>query len=358
MKRLAALVPNILDSAPGQRVRVESWARYLQQRDWKVDLYPFEDARLHKILYQPGHAAAKAALLLQCYLRQLCLVVQAPPCDVLLIYREAALIGPALLERIAKRLKVPMVHDVDDPIFLPYRSPMNGWFSLLKFSSKTHSVFRLCNHITVINTLIRDYATRFNPAVSVVPNCVDTDQYRPACEQSTENVTLVWIGSHSTRLNLTGIADPLRRLQSLERAPLRVIGAGFEPLPGVEIQFREWSPITEVADLQDCQIGLVPVPDAPWNHWKFFFKAVQYMAVGLPIVASSMGSMTDIVQDGVNGFLARTPDEWYDRLHVLIRDASLRRDMGAAARRTVVERFSTQQTMPLLHQLFETVAAA
>src|SRR5688572_8720308 len=147
MKRIAALVPNILGVSPGQRVRIESWVSFLEQAGWAVDFYPFEDAGLHEILYESGNAMAKATRLLQCYRRQLALILEGPPCDVLFIYREAALIGPALLERLAKRLRVPIIYDLDDPVFVPYRSPMNGWFSLLKFPRKTYSLFRLSTHV-------------------------------------------------------------------------------------------------------------------------------------------------------------------------------------------------------------------
>jgi len=163
MKRIAALVPNILGVSPGQRVRIESWAHYLREAGWTVDFYPFEDAGLHSIIYEPGNAAGKAKRLVQCYLRQLRLVLQGPPCDVIFIYREVALIGPALLERLAKRLRVPIIYDLDDPVFIPYRSPMNGWFSLLKFPRKTYSLFRLSDRIIAINNLIAEHAAGLAP---------------------------------------------------------------------------------------------------------------------------------------------------------------------------------------------------
>lgn len=356
MKRIVALVPNVLGWSPGQRVRIESWAIHLQRAGWTVNFYPFEDARLHEVFYQPGRPLAKAVRLLSCYLRQLKLLLRRPPCDVVFIYREAALIGPALLERLAARI-APVVYDVDDPIFLPYHSPTSGWFSLLKFSRKTHSVFRLSDHVIVINNLIGDYAANFNPAISVIPNCVDIERYCPEPRPSDSVVRLVWIGSHSTMSNLQEIVTPLRRLQTTIKSPqqvsLRIIGAGEVELPGVQAEIRQWSASTEVADLQECDIGLVPLLDLPWNHWKFNYKTVQYMAVGLPVVARRMGSNNEIIQDGVNGFLVDNQDEWYDRIHTLVTNHDLRLRMGKAARATIVERFSMQAQAPLVVSIFE-----
>ena len=355
MRRIAALVPNVLASSPGQRVRIESWSRPLKKAGWVVEFYPFEDQRLHAVLYQPGRHLAKAVRMLECYRRQLGRVLSQVRCDVLFVYREAALIGPALLERLAARHGVPLVYDVDDPVFLPYSSPTNHWFSLMKFPHKTHALFRLSDHVITINGSLADYAARFNPSVSVIPNCVDVDHYRPEPAREGGPVRLAWVGSHSTMRNLHAIAEPLRRLQAEARVPLRVIGAGRFELSGVDIESLQWSADTEVADLQGCDIGLVPLLDDPWSPWKFFFKTVQYMAVGLPVVARRMGSNCEVIREGENGFLVETPDEWHDRLHLLVHDNALRRQMGQAARRTVVEHYSTQVQIPKLVSIFDQV---
>ena len=353
MKRIAALVPNIPGVSPGQRVRIESWAAHLAGHGWAVDFYPFEDEELHRVIYQSGRPLEKAAGLARCYTRQLGRILRKPPCDVLFIYREAALVGPALIERLARRLRVPIVYDLDDPVFIPYRSPSNHWFSLLKFSRKTYSLFRLSDHVIAINNLIAERAARYNSSVTVIPNTVDTRRFFPSPRPAGAAPRLVWIGSHSTMPNLATIAAPLSRLQAETGAALRVIGVGEAQLAGVEAETRQWSEATEVADMQDCDIGLVPLTDLSWNAWKFFYKTVQYMALGLPVVARRIGSNCEVIEDGVNGFLVETEDEWFARLRELVADEDLRRRMGAAARRTVEERYSHESQMPRVVEVFE-----
>jgi glycosyltransferase involved in cell wall biosynthesis len=155
--------------------------------------------------------------------------------------------------------------------------------------------------------------------------------------------------------NLDAIKAPLQRVQARFGVPVRVIGAGDAAIEGVRIEVRQWSPATEVSDLADCSIGLVPLPDQPWNHWKFFFKTIQYMAVGLPVIAQRMGSNSEVIQDGVNGFLVETGDEWAARLSELIEDPRRRAQMGAAARATVTERFSLQVQQRLVASVFNTL---
>jgi glycosyltransferase involved in cell wall biosynthesis len=356
MRRIAALVPYVPGSVGGQRVRIEAWAGHLERAGWTVDLYPFEDRALHDILFRPGRPLLKARRMFTCYVRQLARVMRGPPCDILFIYKEAALIGPALLERLATRLGVPIIYDVDDAAFLPYKSPMNGWLSLLKFSRKTHSIFRLSDRVVTINSLLADYAASYNRSVSVVPNWVDTDLYQPGSKPSDGVVRLVWIGSHSNMQNLSALAEPLRRLQARHRVPLHVIGAGEVDLPGVEVKFVKWSSTTEISNLQACDIGLVPLADLSWNpwyRWKSPFKALQYMAVGIPVIARRIGAASEIVEDGVNGFLVETQEEWDHRLEALVTSEDLRRRMGQAARATVLERFSAQVQTPRMLSVFE-----
>lgn len=356
-RRIAALVPNLPGRAPGQRVRIEFWDARLRELGWVVDVYAFEDARLREVLYTHGNAQAKASRLLGCYWRQFWRILAMPPADVVLVYREAALLGPALLERLAVRGGVPMVFDLDEPIFMAYRSPTSGWASLLKFPRKTHSLFRLADEIIAINSLIGDYAARYNPAVTVIPNFVDMTRYGNPEPPPDDPVRLVWTGSHTTMANLETITPALRRLQAEHAAPLRVVGAGSVDLPGVLTEVRQWSAETEVRDLQDCHVGLVPLTDLPWNPWKFYLKTVQYMAAGLPVVARRMGSNTEMIVDGENGFLVETQDEWHERLAMLVEDPILRRRMGAAASRTAVERYSVEAQMGRVAAVFDRAAS-
>ena len=354
-KKIAALVPNVLGYSPGQRVRIELWAKHLEESGWDVEFFPFEDDELHEILYKKGNSLKKMSGFLRCYRKQWKKILDDLSCDVIFIYREAALIGPAFLERIAAKRNIPIVFDIDDPVFLPYRSPANGWASLLKFSRKTHKLFELSSHTIAINKLIGDYAARYNPKVTVIPNCIDTEKYLPSKTEnhSDSSVKLVWIGSQSTMQNLVEITEPLKELQKDYEAPLIIIGAGESNLNGIETEMRQWSGETEVSDLQDGHIGLLPLNDLPWNNWKFFFKTIQYMAIGIPVVARRMGSNSEVIQDGVNGFLVETEDEWLDRLRFLITNPDRRNEMGKAARQTVLEKYSMKSQMPRLIEVFE-----
>ncbi len=356
MKRIAALVPNVLGYAPGQQVRIETWAKHLDKYGWQVDIYPFESESLHEVLYKKGGTLTKASRMTASYLKQLKLILQKPPCDVLLIYREASLIGPAIIERLAKRLNVPIVFDFDDPIFLTDLHSVNNFFSRLKFPGKTHTLFELSDRIIAINDIMGGYAEKYNPNVSIVPNVVDPEKFCPA-DTPTESVKLGWTGSFSTMHNLKAIAAPLQRIQAKYNVPIRVIGNGGLKIDGVKLDIREWSPQTEASDLQDCSIGLMPLIEHPGNKWKFFLKVVQYLALGLPIVAHDAGSTRDVIKDGVNGFIVESDDEWYNRISLLIENTELRKKMSLAARQTALDNYTPKVQVPRVAQIFEDVLA-
>ncbi len=355
MKRIAALVPNKLGVSPGQRQRIESWAPLLENYRWQVDFFPFEDESLNDVIYKKGHLRQKVLGLASSYVRQTSNVLNRLNHDGLFIYREASLIGPAILESLAKRSGMPMIYDLDDPIFLPYASPVNGWFSLLKFSRKTHSLFRLSNRVIAINSLIGDYAKKYNPSVSVVPNLIDTDLFHPNETFEPEGVSIVWTGSVSTLRNLNSVSNVLRRVQEKYDVKVKIVANGKTEIDGVHLEHHEWSPETEIACLQNSSIGIVPLLDLEWNPWKFYLKTVQYCAAGIPVVARNIGSNSEVIEDGVNGFLVETEDDWVERLGRLIESAEMRRRMGIAARETAVKRFSLKTQIERVAQIFSEV---
>jgi glycosyltransferase involved in cell wall biosynthesis len=269
------------------------------------------------------------------------------------IYREAALVGPAWIETLSKRWQVPIIYDIDEPVFVPYVSPRNGRFNTLKFFGKTHRLFRISDRVLAVNRAIADYAGRFTEKVSVVPMAVDIDRYRPGpgvADASRPKV--VWVGTLTNQPNLKLVAEPLAKLQQTRESVLRIIADEPMTLPGVDVEFLKWSYDLEVSQLQACQIGIVPVMPSPWSRWKFFFKLIQYMSLGLPVVATPTGSNLEIIKDGVNGFFADSAVEWHDRLRRLIDDPELRATMGKAARATVEERFSLTSQIDFIERAF------
>jgi glycosyltransferase involved in cell wall biosynthesis len=251
--------------------------------------------------------------------------------DAAFVYREAALIGPEICERVLSRRGLPIIYGLDDPLFVPYRSPANGVLSWLKFPGKVARLCTLASSVIVNGSPLRQFAGRYNRNVRVVPNLVDECAYRPEVRPAGHPPRLGWIGSHSSAANLDILAEPLSRLARRTPFELHLIGCDRPAVGDVACVVKAWSAATEVRDLRLVDVGLVPLADHPWNAWKFNFKLVQYMALGIPPVCTPVGSNAEIVDHGTTGFLASTSDDWVGYLEALITDDQLRQRMGAAA---------------------------
>lgn len=359
------LTPALYDSSPGFRFRIEQWGRYLQGEGINFTFVPFEDERLHRVLYEPGRIAWKAALMLRACLRRLKVLGSVRQYDVVWVPREAALIGPAVIERLVWKLGVPLVYDFDDPIWLPYHSPTNSIFSRLKWPSKTAAICRLADRVVVGNRLLADWAQGHAKDVEVVPSTVDLEQYslKPTVTASAEvdstpTTTLGWTGSHSTLPFLDLLQDVLKSLATRHRIRLLVISHTDEyemPSAPCEVISKKWNAASEAVDLHEIDIGLGPFPDIGWTPWRCHGKVLQYMAAGIPCVASRIGILPDYIQDGVNGFLVESDKEWVDKLSRLIEDAELRKRMGQAGRRTIEERYSGEVWAQRIRQILQEV---
>lgn len=350
--RVLALVPSIYDTSPGQRYRIEQWQEGLRQLGVEITFAAFEDEKLNRVLYTRKQWFGKGVGVGKAFIRRLSTVSQSKSYDLVYVFREASLLGRSLFERLVQIWKVPLVYDFDDAVFLPYRSPANGWLSLLKAPSKTGTICKLASQVMVGNNYLADYARRFNRNVTIVPTTIDTDIYRVQPVRDTTSPVIGWTGSYSTVQYLDLLRSTLSELARRERFRVRIIGPSDYELDGVDVEVVPWRSHTEVQDLAAVDIGIMPLPDNPWSRGKCGCKALQYMGLGIPAVCSPVGMNTDLIRDGENGFLADNPEGWTAKLTLLLRSTELRRKLGLAGRKTVEERFSATSQVPRVREVF------
>ena len=355
--RLLAIVPNLYDTSPGQRFRIEQWEPLLRERGVEITYAPFLDEELSSVLYRAGKMGTKLSHVVRRFGGRLRDVRAAKDFDAVYIFREAALFGPPIFERMIRR-RVPFVFDFDDAIFVSYRSPSNGYLSYLKFAAKASTICRLASHVMVGNPYLAEYSRQFNPHVTIVPTTIDLNKYHVVERAADPHpVVIGWTGSFSTVQHLDTLRGALQKLAQREKFRLKVIGTPAYKLEGVEVEAMDWHADTEVEDLTPCDIGIMPLPDDAWSKGKCGLKALQFMALGTPVICSPVGVNTDIIQDGENGYIADSEDEWVEKLGALIRSAESRKRIGLAGRATVEERYSATVQAPRVFEIFESVIA-
>lgn len=257
----------------------------------------------------------------------------------------------------AKLLRRIVVFDFDDPIFLDYES---GGPSFLRRWSDSKRVQRIasCSDAVVVGNnflaeAVRDSARR----LVILPTTLDIAYIRPQHQVTyKEHITIVWTGSPSSEKYLEIIREPLAKIASRRPILLKLIGASRFTDDRFTVERVPWSIKTEYQELATCDIGVMPLFDDDEARGKCGFKLLLYMALGIPAVASPVGVNSEIVQDGENGFLARTVWEWIDKIERLCDSPELRRRFSVKGRKFIEERYSTSSASATLSRLFYTLS--
>lgn len=296
---------------------------------------------------------------IRAYTRRIKTLVTKGHFDVIWIEKEALPFTPLFLEVILLR-GIPYILDYDDALFHNY--DLNSSNIIRFFLGKR--IDKLMSHAALVVCGNSYLATRARIAgaqkVEEIPTVIDLDRYPKISKNANDSyhdngsiLRIVWIGSPSTQVFLEILREPLKILAKKIPFILRIIGANFS-LPGVNIECLKWSEVSEVALISDCDVGVMPLHDSDWERGKCGYKLIQYMACGLPVVASPVGINTEIVQTDVNGFLVSSSDEWVKALEILLLDCSLRQKFGLAGRKQVEDFYCVQKTGPrLIRSMFQ-----
>ena len=272
--------------------------------------------------------------------------------DLAMVQCELFPLIPGWLERALMRQ--PYIYDFDDAFYLKYRSGRLGMARAV-LGNKFDTFMAGSAAVTAGNQVLAKYASLHNASTHYLPTVVDTGRYLPEPARQNAVFTVGWIGSPLTATYLPELVQPLATLGA--EAPLRVvvIGGKAPAIPNVEVVELPWQENTEVELINTFDVGIMPLPDDDWARGKCAFKLIQYMACGVPVVASQVGANVDVV-DADCGLLASTPESWVQALRELRDDSGLRRRMGEAGRERVVEHYSLHATLPVLADVIHKVA--
>ena len=261
---------------------------------------------------------------------------------------------PAILERwIYQRAHV--ILDFDDAVFHRYDQHPRNWIRHL-LGGKMARLMQLTAGVTACNAYLEDFAHRHRaPRIVRYPSSVDLRQYVPRPKHPHGDTTVVgWLGSPSTSWYLLDLLEAIRELRN---EPIRWLFVGTDPgirphFEGLPVEFSDWSLEQEVELLHRMDVGIMPLPDTPWTRGKCGYKLIQYMAVGLPVVASPVGINRELALPGETGFLARTTEEWVKYLRILCQNDELRQKLGSQGQHFVEQHFSLEKNARKLARTF------
>jgi glycosyltransferase involved in cell wall biosynthesis len=250
------------------------------------------------------------------------------------------------VERAVLRSRVPAVLEYDDAVFHRYDSSSHQLVRAL-LGSKIARLMREATTVVAGNPYLAEHAGEAGArCVEIVPTAIDTERVTVPERATRQPATIGWIGTPPPTRYLRAVEGALGEVSRDGRARVLLVGAEPIELAGVPVVARPWSEEAEPADLAEMDIGIMPLPDSPWERGKSGFKLLQYMAAGCPVVASPVGVDNSIVKPGVNGFLASTEEQWRESLAALSENASLRQRPGSAGWRLVEAEYSASVTAP------------
>lgn len=294
---------------------------------------------------------AQIGLLIKAFSQRIKTLLQARQYDLVFIEYELIPYFPAWLERWLHWRNIPYIVDYDDALFHQYDQHPNPVIRWL-LGKKIATVMRLSSHVIAGNTYLAEYARRAGAQhVSIIPTVIDLDHYREADHyQKADIFTIVWIGSPSTTPYLKEVLPALQSLNQRHPIRLRLIGAGDIDIPGVTVERLAWQQDKEVEYISQCHVGIMPLPDTYWTRGKCGFKLIQYMACGLPVIASPVGVNAEIVESGKNGFLASNCEEWIHFMEKLIQNPYLAKTMGNMSYKKITSQYCLEITNKRLYK--------
>jgi glycosyltransferase involved in cell wall biosynthesis len=353
--------------AAATRFRLAQFIEPLQRRGIELTISPFLTSKQFADLYRGGRTLSKVFGMAASVSKRLTETLSIGHYDVILVQREAMIFGPGIFEWLYSKIgHKTIVLDLDDATYVRYVSPTYGRLgSALKFFGKTDNLIRRSARVICGNRFIAEYVSANGGSPVVVPTVVDTELFKPQSDtKDSGQLTVGWIGTHSTFPFLAKLFPILERLSDRYDFDLKIVGAGNVDLKSEKIKFKsiEWSLDREPEDFSSLDIGLYPIfPEGAandeWIKGKSGFKAVQYMAVGVPFVMSPVGVCAEIGDPGLTHLNAATSEDWYTSLDMLLADSQLRLDMGQSGRQYSVRHFSIDQHAGELADVLKSVAS-
>lgn len=343
-KKLHIIAPYPRGEAPSQRFRFEQYLSFLEANGYDIRYHSFHTPKSWERLYRKGLFVQKFLDLNYNFLRRWILLFRLIGAQNLFMHREMAHLGPPVFEwMLVKVLRKKYTYDFDDAIWIPNYSAANARFQKLKCYWKVPYLIRWAAKVSAGNDFLAAYARSFNPNVEVIPTTIDlVNQHTGQVDHDRKPVVIGWTGTHSTMHYLDFVVPILRKLEKEFDFRFKVISNKKPDYDLKSLVYLDWKEETEMEDLAEIQIGIMPLVLDPWSEGKCGFKALQYMALGMAGIVSPVGVNTRIIQHGQNGLIAETTEEWEQAIRSLLENETLRKELGTQAARTIQEQWSVE----------------
>lgn len=320
-KKVAIICPYPEGVAPSQRLKYEQYLPYLSCNGYEFEIKPFFSKSAWQILYKDGYSFKKIFFTFLGYFNRFYLLIKLRKYDFIYIHLWVTPIGFPFFEFLYSKIAKKYIYDIDDLVYLGVKSKANSKIPFLKTRYKTEHLIKNANHVISCTPFLDKYVRNFNQNTTDISSTVDSEKYFYESKMiDFKNIVLGWSGSHSTSQYLSILKKVFQRLSIKFNVTLLVIGDDKLNYTEIETTAIKWNSESEIDDLRKIDIGLYPLPFEEWVYGKSGLKAIQYMSLGIPTIATDVGTITRIINHDRNGLLIKDNniDDWYNAIEKLI----------------------------------------
>lgn len=364
MKKIKFITPTGIMGA-SSRYRVYQYIEYLEN-EYVCEVYPFLPDDVYK-QFKEGKNNKFILQVPKLIIKRLNLLVKCKKGDILFLHRDIIPFGPMIMERILKLKGCKIILDLDDAVYCNDVSEIsnkkNRLLYKLKYGKRFDTSIKLADVVICGNRFIEKHVQQYNSNTIIIPTTIDTNkvEYKPIKKEES-NFKICWIGNQGNTNYVLNILPEINKVAKEKRKNIQIILIGAKKIEtknfkNLDIKIYPWNIETEYSLLRICDVGIMPLNDSEWSRGKCGLKLLQYMAVGVPGIATKVGINQEIIQEGRNGFLIKSnkPEEWGQIISKVIDEKSNLKEMGKYCRNFVEERYSVNEWKKKMQELLEKV---
>jgi glycosyltransferase involved in cell wall biosynthesis len=355
-KNILFLCPYPKDVAPSQRLKFEQYYPFFEE-EYKIEHSAFISLPFWNVIYKRGYFLHKVFYSITGYLRRIGDLLRVRKYDIVYVHLWVTPFGPSLFEWLVRKLAKKLVYDIDDLIYLrEAKSKAHPIVNFIKGYKKPLFLMKNADHVITCTPYLDAFVRKHNVNTTDISSTVDTDRYQPINDYTNkDSITIGWSGSVTTSRFFLILKGVLQKIAAKYKVKVFVMGDPEIKIDGVDLEAVPWSEKVELENLQRFDIGVYPLPDEEWVYGKSGLKAIQYMALGVPTVATAIGANFRVIENGISGFLVKTDEEWYNALERLIENPQLRETLGKAGRERVELLYSIKANKDIYMKIFKSI---
>lgn len=341
-KKIIFICPYPYDLQAGQRLKYELHFDILRKNNYEIHIESFFDEDAYKILHKKGFFLKKIFSTIKGYIKRLRIIFSLKNFEIAYIHMWVTPFFGIFFEKIYRNFSKKIIYDIEDNILIKKISSVNPLIYFFKSNKKTIFLLRRSDYVISSAPELNNYIKKnYNNNSTFIAPSFNLNKFIPKEIKYQEKIVIGWTGTISSKKYLKFLKPILINLNKEFNFKFLLI-TNFDYLfPEIDCEVIQWKRENEIIDLKKIDIGLYPLPnDANWVMGKSGLKALQYMAIGIPVISSNIGNSKNIIKHNENGFLAKNSDEWYELLSILLKDIELRKKIGKNAYNTIKNFYS------------------